>query len=75
MVESETILEICNKIKESVDLKFKGHWDCNASFGNVGYYYSLRSGHSVTIKFGKLSINVYRDSRVSISSIPISKFS
>ncbi len=75
MVESETILQLCNKIKESVDLEFDGHWDCNAFFGNVGFYYTLRSAHSVTIKFGKFSINVYRDSSVSISSIPIFKFS
>jgi hypothetical protein len=37
MIESETILQLCNKIKESAELEFVDHWDCNAFFGNVGF--------------------------------------
>jgi hypothetical protein len=61
IVESVTIYNLCDKIKDLVDSEFIGRWDCNAFYNNIGNYNSFQNkDYSVNINFGKLSINIYR---------------
>jgi hypothetical protein len=59
--ESDTISRLCKKIKRSVDSEFGGLWECNAFYNNIEDYSTFPNGsYNLRIKFGKLSINVWK---------------
>jgi CRISPR/Cas system CSM-associated protein Csm4 (group 5 of RAMP superfamily) len=59
--KSETIFKLCNNINQSVVSEFYSRWDCNAFYNNIGFYYTLMDqNYAVNIRFGKLSINIWK---------------
>jgi hypothetical protein len=59
--ECQTLYDVSKQIKELVDFQLYGRWDCDICFNIMGSHYTFGdSSFSVTIRFGRLNVRVYR---------------